>query len=106
MVSTYQPDRWVIVKLPSHYRVFGMWQGGYLDGDSWRLNSGITNAVGFDDSFSILGYSGSVYEVAKGGYGLTAYGSGVLREAIEKEKMVLLTEEEAFEYLCGFECSP
>ena len=40
----YTPDGWMIVKITGtnpHYRVFGSWRGGYLSGDSWRMNSGI-----------------------------------------------------------------
>ena len=40
------PDKWVIIKIgsdsESSFKVFGSWAGGYLDGDRWRLNSGIT----------------------------------------------------------------
>lgn len=36
------PDKWVILKLPNdYYKVFGTWAGGYLDGDRWKLNSGM-----------------------------------------------------------------
>ena len=43
--TMYKCDNWVIVKSPSetdpHYRVLVGTSGGYLDGDSWRMNSGI-----------------------------------------------------------------
>jgi len=41
----YNPDNWVVIKMNGddpHYRVLAGWSGGYLDGDSWRMNSGIT----------------------------------------------------------------
>jgi hypothetical protein len=46
-MSDYNPDKWVVVKIigkdtPPVHKVFACWYGGYLDGDSWKLNSGIT----------------------------------------------------------------
>ncbi len=41
---TETPERWVILKIEgdeTYFRVFG----GYLDGDRWKMNSGI---VGID----------------------------------------------------------
>jgi hypothetical protein len=76
------PNKWVILKIttvePVIYRVFGMWRGGYLSGDSWRVNSGIDRVEETDDSYLFYGRSGSVYDCAKRAYGLTAYGSAVL----------------------------
>jgi len=45
-MSEYNPDSWVIIKITvpdqkTIYKVLGGWSGGYLDGDSWQLNSGI-----------------------------------------------------------------
>lgn len=71
---TYTPDNWVIIKMSKDddifYKVLAGWSGGYLDGDSWRLNSGITKIEEKKDSYLFYGYSGSVYECRKGGYGL------------------------------------
>ena len=42
-MSVYQPDNWIIVELPNNtgYKILAGWSGGYLHGNSWRLNSGI-----------------------------------------------------------------
>ena len=65
MVRVYSPDRWVIVKLDhkenSTYKVLGGWSGGYLDGDSWRLNSGIESYEQQGKKIVFKGYSGSEY---------------------------------------------
>lgn len=94
-MTEYSPDRWLILKVTDnkkgkttrgalfHYRVFGMWSGGYLDGDSWRLNSGITRAQEFDDFWEFHGSSGSVYRCWKEAYGTTAYGASVLLGLID-----------------------
>ncbi len=44
----YTPDSWVVLKVKAgkgtfpFYKVLAGWSGGYLSGDSWRINSGIT----------------------------------------------------------------
>ena len=65
-------DNWVIVKSPPktdlHYRVLVGTSGGYLDGDSWRLNSGIVLVDESDDYFCFYGSSGSCYQCNKESY--------------------------------------
>jgi len=88
-MSDYNPDKWMVVKitgndLPPVYKVFACWSGGYLDGDSWKLNSGITKVTEKIDYIFFDGSSGSVYACRKGMYGSTAYGYGVLQNFIKK----------------------
>ena len=71
----YTPDNWVVIKINGptpHYRVLGGWSGGYLDGDSWRMNSGIVRVE--DDvaghCFRFYGSSGSCYVCRKHSYTL------------------------------------
>jgi hypothetical protein len=85
---TYSPDSWCIVKITGthpHYRVFGSWSGGYLDGDSWRLNSGITSVTEDDEFYYFYGSTGSVYRCYKEGYGIRSmHNRGVLEDYCEK----------------------
>lgn len=87
-MSTYTPDRWLVVSITentkTHYRVFGSWGGGYLNGDSWKLNSGITKATFVDGVYHFEGSSGSVYECRETSYGSTGYGYGVITNMIEE----------------------
>ena len=88
-MSEYNPDKWIVVKitgndLPPVHKVFACWSGGYLDGDSWKLNSGITNVTDKDDYFFFDGSSGSTYACRKGMYGATGYGYDVLKNLIDK----------------------
>ena len=88
------PDGWVIVKIVgekgTHYRVFGSWRGGFAQGDSWRMNSGIINCVFRDGYYAFEGASGSVYACAKVGYGrLGAYNSAVLGDYVAKSEGML-----------------
>ena len=75
-MSNYTPDNWAIVKIKTGasplYKVLAGWSGGYLNGDSWRMNSGITRVEEDNDSFYFYGTSGSVYECRKSAYGLRA----------------------------------
>lgn len=73
MANEYVPDDWVIVKFSGKdvndgvplYKVLAGWYGGYLNGDSWRMNSGITRILEREKHYTIEGYSGSVYECHK-----------------------------------------
>jgi hypothetical protein len=82
----YYPDKWVVVKVSSdkgtHYRVFATWSGGYLQGDSWKLNSGIERVEVDGDTYNFIGASGSSYFCNKNSYGTTLYGQSVLTSLI------------------------
>ena len=85
----YNPDRWLMVKLTNyknevHYRVFATWGGGYLNGDSWKLNSGVISLRETKDNFYFEGSSGSTYICNKKSYGSTGYGFGVLSGLITR----------------------
>ena len=73
MMTVYEPDNWVVIKISGddpHYRVLAGWSGGYLDGDRWRLNSGITGVTLAGDYYHFPGSSGSNYVCHKDAYGL------------------------------------
>jgi hypothetical protein len=76
------PDSWVILKLKNQetfYKVFASWTGDYLDGDRWKMNSGITKVEEYATHYYFYGYSGSCYVCKKGKYGVaTSYCQGVL----------------------------
>jgi hypothetical protein len=76
-MSTYIPDRWVMLKLKNDkeevYKVFAGWAGSYLGGQSWKLNSGVTKVEEEGEYYLFHGYSGSVYKCHKNGYGMTSY---------------------------------
>ena len=69
----YTPDNWVIIKMKGddpHYRVLAGWSGGYTQGSSWRMNSGITAVNETDDYYYFKGLSGSEYRCGKNSYTL------------------------------------
>ena len=80
MSSFYRPDNWVILKFKGgdpHYRVLAGWSGSYIDGSSWRLNSGITKVEETEDHYDFSGYTGSTYRCGKGSYMLRMNTAGV-----------------------------
>ena len=69
MTNKYKPDNWVIIEITvddeTYYKVLAGWSGGYLDGDSWRMNSGIVSVEEDDEYYYFKGFSGSVYKCRK-----------------------------------------
>lgn len=82
-MSQYTPDRWVVLEFTHNdtvtRKLFGGWYGGYTDGDTWKLNSGIT-AIRIDDSghYEFDGASGSTYYCHLSDYGMSGLQVGVL----------------------------
>lgn len=69
-MSNYTPDVWVVLEIKRGsnepiYKVLAGWYGGYLHGDSWKLNSGITKIKKDGNNYIFSGYSGSTYECHK-----------------------------------------
>ena len=84
----YRPDGWFLIQVTAptekYYRIFASWSGGYLDGDSWRMNSGITKCEYEDGIYKFYGNSGSIYSCHENNYGsVTAYNGNVLQNYIE-----------------------
>jgi hypothetical protein len=90
-MSDYYPDNWVILKIKEgkydrgFYKVLAGWSGGYLDGDRWRMNSGVTRVVEENKSWEFYGSSGSCYVCRKGAYRLTMANAGVYNQLKENE---------------------
>lgn len=86
----YTPDRWVILAVDAAgkttNKVFAGWHGGYLEGDSWKLNSGNVDEREFPDRWEFRGASGSVYVCFKSSYGMNSYMCQVLSQWEEKLK--------------------
>jgi len=91
------PDKWVVVKVDNNtdtpfYKVFATWEGGYLNGDRWKVNSGIKSVESDDDYYYFIGYSGSCYKCSKKRYGIgTSYGEEVLHSMIENASKINIT---------------
>jgi hypothetical protein len=97
-MSTYTPDRWVILKLTknneTNFKVLAGWSGSYLEGQSWKINSGITKVEVEDDSYLFHGYSGSVYKCGKSSYGTNMIMNGILDQVTGQEGVELLQDQD------------
>ena len=68
------PDKWVVLKITSqpdshYYKVLAGWNGSYLEGQRWRLNSGICRVERDGDYYLFHGDSGSIYKCHVKAYG-------------------------------------
>lgn len=81
-MNNYVPDKWVMLKIATSekitYKILAGWVGGYMQGQSWKLNSGCFKVEQDGDYFIFHGYSGSTYECHKKSYGYTVMTIGVL----------------------------
>ena len=87
-MSEYLPDNWVVLKITYQnktvYKVLAGWTGSYVNGDAWRMNSGITRVEDHETYYNFYGYSGSVYKVWRDRYGLRMNNAGVYNHWKEK----------------------
>jgi hypothetical protein len=95
--SEYCPDNWVLLEIKPqggdvYYKVFGCWQGSYLEGDSWRINSGCESVKEDDNYYFFYGFSGSCYVCPKGKHNISPYCSGVLAQILQNEFVKVVPE--------------
>ena len=106
-MTNYCPNKWVVVKISvdgkTLHKVFGTWWGGYLHGDSWRLNSGIKAIFDDGDYVCFEGFSGSTYRCHKDMYGASAYTGGVLQSMVDETNgaVEILDEKTDWLALCS-----
>lgn len=94
-MNEYKPDYWKILKITTAdgevlYKLFATWCGGYATGDSWRMNSGITEVKSKGDYLIFKGYSGSAYNVLNDdrAYRTTMYTQSVLDSMMKKSDLI------------------
>lgn len=85
----YTPDNWIILKIlgddETFYKILAGVSGGYLDGDAWRMNSGIASYTEKEDHILFIGYSGSVYKCHKGSETLRMNNAYIYDRLMEQE---------------------
>jgi len=88
----HNPDSRVVLKIKEgkgtfpFYKVLGGWSGGYLQGDSWRLNSGITKVKEDGDYYEFYGESGSCYRCHKEQYQLRMSTVGIYNQMVDNQQ--------------------
>lgn len=86
------PNKWTIVKHTTpegeeNFRIFASWAGGYLNGDSWSMSSGITKAHHGDMGYACTTMSGNCYTLPYSSYGIAGvYNMGVLTNIHDRFK--------------------
>lgn len=81
-MSEYYPDVWVV--LDCQYgeekvqRILAGWYGGFVNGDSWKLSSGIEQISEFENHYEIKNRSGSTYYCNKNEYRMSSLTAGIL----------------------------
>jgi hypothetical protein len=110
MSSNYSPDNWVVIFLNGdapHYRILAGWSGGYLNGDSWRMNSGIVKCEEVTEKYTyngkerestyyvFYGSSGSYYKCHKDTYCLRMNNAHVWKQLQDAhgDKVSLMDED-------------
>lgn len=87
-MTEHRPDSWVMLRMTYmdkvFYKVLGGWSSGYLQGSSWRLNSGVDKVELEGDVYKFYGSSGSVYFCHKSAYGLRPSTMGIWEQMKEK----------------------
>ena len=81
-MSTYTPDAWIAIdlttKTDSVRKILAGWYGGYLDGDSWKLSSGVTATTEYHRRYEFTNASGSLYICYKTAQRLTGLTGSML----------------------------
>lgn len=82
----YTPDKWIILKIKHEqetiFKVLAGWSGSYLEGQSWKINNGITKVSEEGQFYLFEGYSGSIYKCHKKAYGTNLITAGVLSKIL------------------------
>jgi len=94
-MTTYTPNKWVIVEITyageAIKRVLGSWYSGYTNGDSYRLSSGVTRVEDKGDHYLIHNYSGSQYVCYKTANGMSLLAHSVLNAWKKTNKIKVLS---------------
>ena len=91
MNNVYTPDCWVVVRFRSPQygvvnKILAGWGGGYTQGTSWKLNSGITKVEDKGEYYLVTGPTESVYQLYKASQRLSVNIAYVYEAFVEKLK--------------------
>ena len=68
-MTTYRPEMWVVLEIKYQtqtiYKILTTSYGGYTQGDSWKLSSGIESLSIEGDDYVMPNSSGSIYYCPK-----------------------------------------
>ena len=99
------PDsyRILLIETPDNkplVKVFASWSAGYLDSDSWRLNSGTEVIIEEQNNYFFYGFSGSIYKLNKYNQGsLTSYAYNVYDRILRHDCVKEISVQQAINIL-------
>ncbi len=94
-VDRHVPDGWVLGKYKDDLKIFCSWSGGYLDGESWRLNSKVRTVEVDEEEHYLVNKDVSEYFLHFWGYARINPYNGSILSALEDKGFVVLSPEEA-----------
>ena len=96
--NTYSFDGFALIKITNpdetYFKVFGSSSGGYLDGDVWRVNSGVVKVLVNDTHYAFIGHTGSCYVAPKAGGHISIYNHSVLDNFLQEEGVCLVENKD------------
>jgi hypothetical protein len=99
-MNEYTCDNWVVIKFNTEehgifYKLLVGTSGGYLDGDSWRMNSGITSVEEDKECYYFYGSSGSRYRCYKESYTLRMNNAHIWTQlqGMHNDKVEMMSED-------------
>jgi hypothetical protein len=104
VLTMYSPGayRVILIDTPTGQlvKLFASWSGGYLDGDSYRINSGTEVIIEEQNNYFFYGFSGSIYKLNKFTQGhLTSYSSGIYNRILQQDCAREISVQEAINIL-------
>jgi hypothetical protein len=81
-------------------KLFASWSAGYLDGDSYRINSGTEVIIEEQNNYFFYGFSGSIYKLNKFTQGhLTSYSAGIYNRILQQDCVKEISVKQAIDIL-------
>jgi len=99
------PDRWIIIKIKSKefgtiYKLLCVWLGGYTQGESWKINSGIKTVIDEGNYYTVIGYSKSEYCCYKESEGMNLYMINIFENIkVDSKGLATITETTMKQFL-------
>jgi hypothetical protein len=96
-----QPDNWILFYSEEYkiVKVVAGWSGGYLNGDSWRINSGVVRVDDDGNYYLFHGSSGSVYKCHKKANVVRMNIGSIVSQLEENDAARIIEVDEALELI-------
>lgn len=86
-MSTYNPDKFILININDRYFVFGGWGGSYSYGQSWKRSSGIVSIKKINDTYHVKTETDSIYVLPLPRIGLTSMMINLINSALKHDDL-------------------